>query len=123
MDFMTAVKSVYSNYVGFSGRAPRAEYWYYTLFYIIVSLVLSGIDTALGLVIAEIIGVLSLLFMLASLLPGIAVGIRRLHDIGKSGWWLLIVFVPLIGAIVLIVWFATNSQSGSNAYGPHPYGE
>jgi uncharacterized membrane protein YhaH (DUF805 family) len=123
MDFMTAVKSVYSNYIGFSGRAARSEYWYFVLFYMIVGAVLSVIDTQTGMVSQGGMGVLGTVFGLASLLPSIAVGFRRLHDTGRSAWWFLIAFIPLIGVIVLIVWLASPSQPGDNAYGPNPYGE
>jgi uncharacterized membrane protein YhaH (DUF805 family) len=117
MNFMDAVKSVYSNYVGFHGRARRSEYWWWYLFYLIVYGVLYAIDLS-------VIGfpALSGLFALASLLPGIAVGVRRLHDTGRSGWWLLIALIPLVGAIVLIIFFVMDSQPGVNKHGPNPKG-
>jgi uncharacterized membrane protein YhaH (DUF805 family) len=118
MNFMDAVKSVYSNYVGFNGRARRSEYWWWYLFYVIVYIVLAGIDTA-------IFGqpaFLTFAFALASILPGLAVGVRRLHDTGRSGWWLLIGLVPLVGVIVLIIFFVMDSQPGVNKYGPNPKG-
>lgn len=122
MNFTTAVRTCFNKYVTFSGRATRPEYWYFILF-----LFVGGI--AAGLVDAIVFGVeedsgelLSILFSLATFLPSLAVGVRRLHDIGRSGWWLLIGLVPLIGAIVLIVWFATKSQDGANDHGPDPHG-
>lgn len=91
------------------------------LFYILISVVLSMVDRVLGLYNeAYGMGALGGLFCLAVLIPSIAVGVRRLHDTGRTGWWLLIGFIPLIGAIVLIVFFVLDSQPGTNAYGPNP---
>ena len=122
MTFPDAIRTCFNKYITFSGRASRPEYWYFILF-----LFVGGI--AAGLVDAIVFGVeedsgelLSILFSLATFLPSLAVGVRRLHDIGRSGWWLLIGLVPLIGAIVLIVWFATKSQDGANDHGPDPHG-
>ena len=116
--FLMALK----NYVGFSGRSRRSEYWYFTLFYLVIAIVLSVLD---GIVFGgsgdgKGTPVLSGLFMLAMLLPSIAVGIRRLHDTDRSGWWLLIGLVPLIGFIVLIVFFVQDSKPGDNRFGPNP---
>lgn len=105
---------VLKNYVGFSGRARRKEYWMFALFSFIVSLILTIVEKLIGLD-----SVLSGLYSLAVLLPSLAVGARRLHDIGKSGWWLLIGLIPLIGAIVLIVFFCQDSQD-DNQYGANP---
>ncbi len=105
---------VLKKYVVFGGRARRREYWYFMLFNIIFSGVLSLIDNMLG------IYVLSGLYSLAVLLPEIGVGVRRLHDTGRSGWWLLIGLIPLIGAIILIIYFVSDSQEGTNQYGPSP---
>lgn len=114
MSFVDAVKSCLSQYVGFQGRARRSEYWYFCLFNVILGVVAS--------IIAQLTGVtiLSTLVTLALLLPGIAVDIRRMHDIGKSGWWILISFVPVVGAILLIVWCCKDSEPGENQYGPNP---
>lgn len=110
---------VLKNYVGFEGRARRKEYWMFALFNLIISIVLGIID---GLMASspESLGVLGLLYSLAVLLPSLAVSVRRLHDIGRSGWWLLIVLVPLIGAIVLLVFAVTEGTRGSNRFGPDP---
>ncbi len=108
MDFMQSVKSCFSQYVGFSGRAGRSEYWWFFLFQIIVSLVLSFLH--------DMAGVLTL----GLLLPALAVGARRLHDINKSGWLQLIGLIPLIGWIVLIYWFVQPSDEASNNYGASP---
>ena len=92
MDFATAVKTVLTQkYANFSGRAMRSEYWWYVLFIIIVAIVLALVDRfVLGA------SVLGSIWSLATLIPSIAVGVRRLHDLDKSGWWLLLGFVPII---------------------------
>ena len=105
-------KVVLENYTNFTGRARRAEFWWYFLANVIISIVLNVIDLAIGF------QLLTLIYGLAVLLPGIAVGIRRLHDTDKSGWWLLIGLIPLVGIIVLIVFWATDGQPGPNQYGP-----
>jgi uncharacterized membrane protein YhaH (DUF805 family) len=116
MTFQDAVKSVLTtNYATFSGRARRSEYWWYVLFVVIASLVLGLIDEmVIGM------GLLGGVFALATLIPGIAVGVRRLHDRDMSGWWLLIGFVPLVGWLILIYLFATPGTSGENRFGPEP---
>lgn len=112
---------VLKNYVGFSGRARRKEYWMFVLFSIIAAVIAMVLDNILGLASKTTgYGPIYMLYALAVFLPSLAVGIRRLHDIGKSGWWTLLCFVPLIGAIVLIVWAATEGDRGDNAYGPDP---
>src|ERR1700681_4390127 len=108
-------------YADFSGRARRKEYWFFVLFNIIISVVLTVCDVFMGTYSAAAnIGILTAIYTLAVLTPGIAVSVRRLHDTGRSGWWLLIVLVPLIGAIVLLVFMLLDSQPGTNAYGPNP---
>ena len=109
---------VLKKYAVFSGRSQRAEYWYFVLFNLIISIIL-GIISA---VVSDDFSILGLLYSLAVLIPGIAVGVRRLHDIGKSGWMLLIALIPLIGTIWLIVLLATDSNPGDNKYGPNPKG-
>jgi uncharacterized membrane protein YhaH (DUF805 family) len=109
-------KVVLENYLNFEGRARRAEFWWYFLANLIISIVLNIIDAAIGLG-GGFGGLLSGIYGLAVLLPGIAVAIRRLHDTSKSGWWLLIAFVPLVGIIVLIVFWATDSTRGANEHG------
>ena len=118
--FLMALK----NYVGFSGRSRRSEYWYFTLFYLVIAIVLSVLDGIVfgGSVDGKGTPVLSGLFMLAMLLPSIAVGIRRLHDTDRSGWWLLMGLVPLVGVIVLIVFFVQDSKPDDNRFGPNPKG-
>ncbi len=116
MSFMDAIKSVFTQYAGFSGRARRSEYWYFVLFNAVVSGVLSGIAQSQG----GIFTALSTVYSLGVLIPSIAVCIRRLHDIGKSGWYLLFILIPLVGAIILIVWYCKDSMPGENQYGPNP---
>lgn len=135
MGFMTAVRTCLSKYVDFSGRARRSEFWYFVLFTFLVSIVASVLDLALG---TEDFnrgsGLVGTATGLALFLPSIAVAARRLHDIGRSGWWQLIglvsipviFIVPLLGLLValgalvlLIVWFCTDSEA-DNHYGPNP---
>lgn len=117
---MNWVMKALKQYADFNGRSQRTEYWLFVLFCIVVSFVLSLIDKMIGTYSDSGVGLLSGIFSLAVLLPGIAVGIRRLHDTGRSGWWLLIALVPLIGEIVLIVFMVQDSVPGTNAYGPSP---
>lgn len=110
-------------YAEFSGRSRRKEYWMFVLGYVIVAVVLNIVEGILGLTgMVGPYGPLTALFMLAILVPSIAVGIRRLHDTNRSGWWLLLGLVPLIGAIVLIIFFVSDGTSGDNQYGPDPKG-
>ena len=115
--------AVLKKYAVFSGRARRKEYWFFALFNLIISFVLGFIDGLVGTFSLEAgIGLLGGVYALAVLLPGIAVSVRRLHDTGRTGWWLLIALVPLIGAIVLLVFMLLDSKPGSNQYGDTPKG-
>ena len=111
---------VLRKYAVFDGRARRTEFWLFFLFNCIIALVLSIIEAIVG--IAPIAGasILGSLYMLVVFIPYLAVGVRRLHDTGRSGWWMLIYIMPLIGAIVLLVFFVQDSQDGDNQYGPNP---
>ena len=111
---------VLKKYAVFSGRARRKEYWYFVLFNVIIGFVLGLIEGALGLFPDSPQSILSSLYSLAVLLPGIGVSIRRLHDTSRSGWWLLIALVPIIGAIVLLVFMVQDSATDENQYGPNP---
>jgi uncharacterized membrane protein YhaH (DUF805 family) len=112
---------VLKKYAVFNGRARRKEYWMFFLFNIIISIVLGIIDGMTGTSsVPGALGLLGGLYLLALLIPGIAVAVRRLHDTGRSGWWLLISFVPLIGAIVLIVFLVQDGAPGENQYGKNP---
>lgn len=110
------------NALNFKGRARRKEYWMFALFTFIVSIVLTIIDTALGLEFAPEVGVLSTLFSLVVLIPSISLLFRRLHDTGRSAAWILIGLIPLIGWIVLIVFTVQDSQPQTNKWGPNPKG-
>lgn len=100
--------------MNFEGRAHRTAYWMFVLFYLIFYLVAATID---GLLDTEFV---TSLYSLALLLPSLSVGARRLHDTGRTGWWQLLVLIPLLGAIVLIVFLAQDSEPGDNQYGPNP---
>ncbi len=116
MSFIDAVRSVLSNYATFSGRSRRSEYWWFVLFNLLVNLVAAGIDGALGT------NFIRFVVALALLLPGLAVFVRRMHDTGRSGWWILLGLIPLVGGIVLIVFAAQDSQPGPNRFGDSPKG-
>lgn len=106
---------VLKKYAVFSGRACRSEYWMFVLFNAIITFVLSFVEGLFGGP-----GAIGALYSLAVLIPGIAVGARRLHDTNRSGWWLLLGLFPVIGLIVLIVFMAQDSQPSENSYGPNP---
>lgn len=114
MSFADSVRTVFSKYAVFSGRARRSEYWWFVLFSFLVGIVVSIIDQIIGN------AILQLIVSLALLLPSLAVAARRLHDTGRTGWWLLLGLIPLVGAIVLLVFMCMDSQPGQNAYGPSP---
>lgn len=104
------------NYCNFSGRASRSEFWWFQLFYFILSAVISILlcwNEDAAQIVSYIIG-------LALLLPSLGLAVRRLHDIGKSGWWFFISFIPIVGAIILIIWWCKDSQMETNEYGPVP---
>ena len=111
--------TVLKKYATFSGRAQRAEYWYFVLFSTIISFVLILLDIMLGTSDSNGTGLLSGIYSLAVFIPTLAVSVRRLHDIGKKGWWLLAILIPFIGFILLIIWFATDSKE-DNQYGEDP---
>ena len=113
--------AVLRNYAGFSGRARRTEYWMFVLFNIIFAIVAGILDNILGIAVPGVgYGPLYGLYVLAMLIPGLAVAVRRLHDTGKSGWMILIALIPLVGGIWLLVLLATDSSSEENEYGPNP---
>jgi uncharacterized membrane protein YhaH (DUF805 family) len=115
MPFQDAVKICLSKYVDFKGRARRSEYWWFVLFNVIVGIVAGIIDAIIG---TQIIGYLA---SLALLLPNIAVGIRRLHDTSRVGWWILIGIIPIVGWIILLIFYVQDSHP-DNQYGPSPKG-
>ncbi len=115
MDFMTSVRTCLGKYATFSGRAQRSEYWWFVLFNFIGSIILNIIDTA-------IIGMpaLSIVWALGLLLPALSVSVRRMHDLDKSGWWILVAFIPLLGFILIIYWFVQRGSEGPNRFGADP---
>jgi uncharacterized membrane protein YhaH (DUF805 family) len=125
MDFTDAIAAGFRNYVNFRGRASRSEYWYWTLFVILLSIAASIIDAIFfsGIEIAPNaqLSPLNTLVALGVLLPGLAVSVRRLHDLDRTGWWLLIL-LTVIGGILLLVWFCMRGTSGDNHYGVDPLG-
>lgn len=140
---MSAYKLMFKNYAKFSGRSRRSEYWYASLMNFLIMLavellngVLMGVGVAIqpavadtyssvGLIlvgISGIIGFLLMIYSIALIVPGLALAIRRLHDIGKSGWYLLLGLIPIIGGIIMLVFMVTDSQPGANQYGENPKG-
>jgi uncharacterized membrane protein YhaH (DUF805 family) len=114
---------VWKKYAVFGGRARRKEYWFFVLFNIIAIFILAFIDALSGTISQEAgVGLLSGIYSLAVLIPSIAVAVRRLHDTDRVGWWVLIGLIPLIGAIVLIIFFVLDSTPGDNRFGPNPKG-
>jgi uncharacterized membrane protein YhaH (DUF805 family) len=112
---------VLRQYSDFSGRARRTEFWMFTLFNVVVAVVLALIDTYLiGPELAGGYGLAGIIYAVITLVPSLAVGARRLHDTNRSGWWQLIAIVPIIGWIVLIVFWALDGVRGANQHGPNP---
>ena len=112
---------VLRNYANFSGRARRSEYWMFALFNMLFAIGLMLLDNLLGIAIEDIgYGPLYGLYTLFVLIPGLAVMVRRLHDVGKSGWMALILLIPIIGAIWLLVLMVSDSQPGENKWGENP---
>jgi len=107
MNFTDAISTCFTKYADFTGRAKRAEYWWFVLFMVLVSLLLHFVVGS---------GLLRGLFSLATIIPYWAVGARRLHDTDRSGWWQLLVFVPIIGWIFLLIWKIQDSDEGTNRF-------
>src|SRR5262249_13837895 len=114
MTFSEAISSGFRNYVGFSGRASRSEFWYWNLFIVVVSIVMIIIDVG---VLSSDFAPFSSIWNLVTFLPSLAIGVRRLHDTDRSGWWWLLLFIPLIGIIVLIVFWCFEGTPRSNRFG------
>ena len=120
------VDNLKNRYAKFDGRANRREYWYFVLFYFLISSIAGLIDATiinpmlLGQTPMESArgGMLQMIVTLGLMIPSIAIGIRRLHDIGKKGWWILLGFVPFVGIFILIYFYVQDSHSGENIYGP-----
>jgi uncharacterized membrane protein YhaH (DUF805 family) len=117
MDFQTAVRTCFQKYATISGRARRSEYWWFALFLLIGNVVLNGVDAILF---GGDTQILSAIFSLATIVPSVCAGGRRLHDTGRSALWLLIGLIPLVGFLVLLWWFVQKGTDGSNEYGPDP---
>jgi uncharacterized membrane protein YhaH (DUF805 family) len=117
MGFVEAISSGFRNYASFSGRAVRSEFWYWFLFAVIVSFVLGVIDKSLypGLVMGPF-SYVTMLVGLVLILPSLAVSVRRLHDVDRTGWWILI-GLTFIGTLVLIYWACQPGTPGSNRFG------
>ena len=112
---------VLKKYAVFDGRARRKEYWYFCLFNALIGIAIAAVTGVLGSIAhTESLSLLNGLYSLVILIPGIAVTVRRLHDTDRSGWWILIILVPLIGAIVLLVFTVLDSTPGENQYGANP---
>jgi uncharacterized membrane protein YhaH (DUF805 family) len=125
MNFTTAIRTCFSRYVTFSGRAPRSEYWWFVLFCILGSIAAAIVDAIIfGFARGPNGGFdpVGTIFSLATFLPSLSVGVRRLHDLGRSGWWWWLWLIPVIGWIILIWWAATKGEEAVNAYGPDPLG-
>ena len=121
LSFGKAISRVFSKYATFGGRATRSEYWWFFLFTTIVNAVLNALAGGeRGSGEMGFFEILSVLVTLAFILPALAVGIRRLHDTNRSGWWILIALIPVVGVIVLIVFYVGASDASDNQYGPAP---
>jgi len=121
MGFQDAIRTCFSKYATFSGRAPRSEFWWFFLFLLLGNILFSIIDGVIfGTIEGQQITVLGAIFSLAVILPSIAVGVRRLHDKDMSGWWYLLVLIPILGALVLLFFFVQKGTDGPNRFGPDP---
>ena len=126
MDFQTALRSFWTRYRDFKGRSRRSEYWFIQLFLVVTNIAVAIIDLALmGWDVDRFIangggGIVGLVWILVTIVPALAVLVRRLHDTGKSGWWALVGFLPLVGAVVLLVFTVTDSSPGENKFGISP---
>jgi uncharacterized membrane protein YhaH (DUF805 family) len=120
VDFGQAIKSGFSNYVNFKARATRSEFWFWNLFTTLAGIGAAMVDVAIWTTTDSSVALVGDAWSLAVFLPTIAVAVRRLHDTDRSGWWLFLFFVPLIGGIVLIVWFCFKGTPRYNWFGPNP---
>ena len=115
------IRAITKDYATFHGRARRKEFWLYILFYVVASMILGFIDGFTGLFIGRTdVGVLSTVFSLALMLPTWAVSARRMHDTNRSGWWVLISLIPILGGIVFMIMAALEGTKGNNRFGPDP---
>ena len=116
VSFGTAIRLFFTNYTNFSGRSRRSEYWFAWLFLWLVSVVLNFFGSEAG----GFVSAVSYIWSLVTLIPGLSLSFRRLHDVGRSGLYLLWLLLPIVGWIMVIVQYAKDSQPGSNQYGPNP---
>jgi uncharacterized membrane protein YhaH (DUF805 family) len=116
--FGGSIALCFNRYVQFSGRSPRAEYWYFALFTTLISVGASIVD-AIGLNGSPVLATIA---NLAFFLPSLSVFVRRLHDVDRSGWWFLLALIPLIGWVILLVWLVSSGTRGANRFGPNPLG-
>lgn len=113
--------NAWRRYIDVSGRSRRREYWFFVLFNLLISIGLGIIDGALGLGNADAgIGLLSGVYGIAVFLPSLAYAVRRCHDIGRSGWWLLLLIIPLLGPLIILIFMLMDSEPNDNAFGPNP---
>ena len=117
VSFPNAIKFGFQRYFDFSGRSTRAEFWWWLLFAAIANFILTIVDNIAGMMITPTLGILGALFGLVVLIPGIAITFRRLHDINRSAWWLLLHLGFGIGSIVIFVWYCKQGDEGENKYG------
>ena len=108
---------VLKQYAVFQGRARRSEYWFFMLFNFLAVVVLSVIDALIGM------PIFATIYILGTLLPSLAVAVRRFHDTGRSGWWILISLVPIVGSIIYLIFMCIEGVAQTNAYGPNPKGD
>ncbi|MCL1067807.1 DUF805 domain-containing protein [Shewanella olleyana] len=114
---------VLKNYINFKDRARRKEYWFFVLFNVIAGIVLGIVDNMTGTLNQETgYGLLSGIYSLLVFLPALGVSVRRLHDTDRSGWWILIALIPIVGALILLYFFVSDSQDETNRFGPNPKG-
>jgi uncharacterized membrane protein YhaH (DUF805 family) len=118
--------TVLRKYADFTGRARRKELWMFALINFLITIPIAIVDMIFGLYLGSgdnKVGILELIYAIAMILPNLAVGVRRLHDTGRSGWSMFIILIPFVGAILLLVWYCQDSQFGDNQYGPYPKAE
>lgn len=131
MSFSDAISTGLRKYATFAGRAQRSEFWWFVLFNVLVGAITALLDTALGLDSAHVdlrlgpvffreSGLLTILSSAFLLLPNLGVAVRRLHDVGRTGWWLLVAVVPCLGVLLLVVFLCTRGQLVANRYGAPP---
>jgi len=126
MNFGEAIRSVFSQFATFAGRAQRSEYWYWALFQVLVMvgwMLVGGFIFSSGGSDLPVMGMAAMMvFLIATIIPTIAVAVRRMHDMDRAGWWVLVGLAPYIGGLVLFVWFMFPGTQGSNRFGPDPLG-